>query len=73
MTARAGWAVAGIVAVGLLAGAVELVVDDSYRDAALALLAGLLAGAVGVLTVSLAPAADPRGLVLGGVFAFQGC
>ena len=27
---------------------------------------------VGVLTASLAPAADPRGLVLGGVFAVQG-
>ena len=73
MTTRAGWAVAGIVAVGLLAGAVELVVDDSYRDAVLALLAGLLAGAVGVLTASLAPAADRRGLVLGGVFADRAC
>lgn len=72
MTARAGWAVAGIVAVGLLAGAVELVADDSYRDAVLALVAGLIAGAVGVLTVSLVPAADQRGLVLGGVFAVQG-
>ncbi|MEV0132276.1 hypothetical protein AB0H83_27905 [Dactylosporangium sp. NPDC050688] len=72
MITRAGWAVAGIVAVGLLAGAVELVVDDSYRAAALALLAGLVAGAVGVLTVSLVPACDVRGLVLGGVFAVQG-
>lgn len=72
MTPRAGWAVAGVAAVGLIAGAVELVVDDSYRAAALALLAGLIAGAVGVLAVSLVPACDVRGLVLGGVFAVQG-
>ncbi|GAA1502764.1 hypothetical protein GCM10009827_014450 [Dactylosporangium maewongense] len=69
---RAGWTVAGIVAVGLIAGAVELVVDDSYRDAALALVAGLIAGAVGALTVSLVPGSDLRGLVLGAVFAVQG-
>lgn len=72
LTPRAGWAAAGILAVGLIAGAVELVVADSYRDAALALVAGLIAGAVGVLTASLVPASDRRGLVLGGVFAVQG-
>ena len=72
MITRAGWAVAGIGAVGLIAGAAELVVDDSYHAAALALLAGLIAGAVGVLTVSLVPSCDVRGLVLGGVFAVQG-
>ncbi|MET7418095.1 hypothetical protein [Dactylosporangium sp. NPDC005555] len=71
-TRRAGWVAAGVLAVGLIAGAVELVVDDSYRDAALALVAGLLAGAVGTLAGSLVRAADPRGLVLGAVFALQG-
>jgi hypothetical protein len=72
MTARAGWTAAGILAVGLIAGAVELVVDDSYRDAVLALVAGLIAGAVGALTVSLVPSADLRGLFFGAVFAVQG-
>jgi hypothetical protein len=72
VTRRGGWVAAGITAVGLIAGAVELVVDDSYRDAALALVAGLIAGAVGALTGSLVPAADARGLVLGAVFAVQG-
>jgi hypothetical protein len=36
------------------------------------MLAGLVAGAVGLLAASLVPAADRRGLVLGGVFALQG-
>jgi hypothetical protein len=69
---RVRWTAAAVLAVGLGAGAVELVVDDSFLDALLALVAGLIAAAVAVLAVSLVRAVDPRGLVLGGVFAAAG-
>jgi hypothetical protein len=61
-----------VVAIGLAAGAVELVVDDSFGDAFLALVAGLIAGSVGVLAASLLPSVDPRGLLVGGVFVGAG-
>ena len=72
MTLRGRWTAAAVVAVGLAAGAVELVIDDSFGDAFLALLAGLIAGAAGVLGVSLLPSVDRRGLVLGAVFMAAG-
>lgn len=71
-TPRARWTVAAVAATGLAAGAVELIVADSYGAALLALLAGLIAAAVAVLAASLLPTVDPRGLVVGAAFAGAG-
>ncbi|GGM10871.1 hypothetical protein ACFFX1_25325 [Dactylosporangium sucinum] len=71
MTVPARWTVVAVVAVGLAAGAVELMVDGAL-DALLASVAGLLAAATGALGASLVPRVDWRGLVVGGVFFAQG-
>ena len=72
MNRRALWSAAAVIAVGLGAAAVELVIDDSFADAALAFVAGLIAASVAVLGISLLPRADWRGLVFGGFFVGAG-